>query len=75
MEGSVTDSDGIAYAELALIHEATETLVWTAELTEFDAFSEWVMVPADASGEFYFRMRAVDHSGVFMETGFPVGVE
>ena len=75
VEGSVTDSDGIAYAELSLIHEATETVVWSAALTEFDAFSETVMVPAGASGEFYFRMRAGDHSGVFMETGFPVGVE
>ena len=50
MEGSVTDSDGIASAELELIDEATETVVWSAALTEFDAFSATVTVPADASG-------------------------
>ena len=77
VEGSVTDSDGIASAELELIDEATETVVWSAELTEFDAFSATVTVPADASGEFHFEMKATDacNANVSMETGFHVEIE
>ena len=78
VEGSVTDSDGIAFAELELIDEATETVVWTAALTEFDAFSATVTVPADASGEFHFEMKATDADSdgpVSMETGFHVEIE
>ncbi|HAT48222.1 MAG TPA: hypothetical protein DCS71_04765, partial [Flavobacteriales bacterium] len=69
------DSDGIASAELELIDEATETVVWSTELAEFDAFSETVVVPENASGEFHFEMKATCNAGVSMETGFHVEVE
>ena len=49
--------------------------MWSAELTEFDAFSETVTVPADASGEFHFEMKATCNANVSMETGFHVEVE
>ena len=78
VEGSVTDSDGIASAELELIDEATETAVWDTVLTEYDAFSATVRVPADASGEFHFEMKATDSDPTGangMETGFHVEVE
>ena len=75
VEGSVTDSDGIASAELELIDEATETVVWSTELAEFDSFSETVVVPENASGEFHFEMKATCNAGVSMETGFHVEVE
>ena len=74
VEGSVTDSDGIASAELELIDEATETVVWSATLTEFDAFSETVTVPS-AAGEYHFEMKATCNANVSMETGFHVEVE
>jgi len=74
VEGSVTDSDGIASAELELIDEATETVVWSAVLTEFDAFSETVTVPSVA-GEYHFEMKATCNANVSMETGFHVEVE
>lgn len=74
VEGSVTDSDGIASAELELIDEATETVVWSASLTEFDAFSETVTVPS-AAGEYHFEMKATCNANVSMETGFHVEVE
>jgi hypothetical protein len=74
VEGAVTDEDGIASAELALIDEATETVVWSVELAAFDAFSETVTVPASA-GEYHFEMKATCNAGVSMETGFHVEVE
>ena len=76
VEGAVTDGDGIASAELELIDEATETVVWSAELVAFEAFSETVTVP-DAAGEYHFEMKATDASNaaVSMETGFHVEVE
>ena len=49
VEGAGIDEDGIASAELELHRdEATETVVWSAELAAFDAFSETVTVPAVA---------------------------
>ena len=74
VEGAVTDEDGIASAELELIDEATETVVWSVELAAFDAFSEAVTVPATA-GEYHFEMKATCNAGVSMETGFHVEVE
>lgn len=76
VSGSVTDEDGIASAELSLVDEATELPEWgPVLLTEFDAFTETVEVPVDASGEFHFEMTATCNAGVSMETGFHVEVE
>jgi|TARA_B110000211_G_scaffold224802_1_gene276250 hypothetical protein len=78
--GSVTDSNGIEAAELLLIRESDETVVWSAELmtageTTF-SFNENVVVPADAeTGEYHFEMEASDLTGVTMHTGFHVEVE
>jgi len=74
VEGAVIDEDGIASAELELIDEATETVVWSVELAAFDAFSETFTVPATA-GEYHFEMKATCNAGVSMETGFHVEVE
>ena len=78
MTGTVADSDGVASAMLEFISEDTETVVWEVALdpagaTSFE-FSETVTVPAEA-GEHHFEMKAVDASGVEMETGFHVEVE
>ncbi len=76
VSGSVTDEDGIASAELSLVDEGTELAVWgPVSLTEFDAFTDTVQVPANASGEFHFEMTATCNAGVSMETGFHVEVE
>jgi hypothetical protein len=76
VSGSVTDGDGIASAELSLVDEATELPVWgPVSLTEFDAFTDTVEVPANVSGEFHFEMTATCNAGVSMETGFHVEVE
>lgn len=77
--GSVSDSDGLATASLALVEESSETVLWEVELgaqglSEF-AFSVDVLVPADAAGECHFEMQAEDALGNVMETGFHVEVE
>jgi len=78
--GSVGDSDGVAEAEVLLIRESDETVVWSAEIaasgeTSID-FSVDVAVPADAEvGEYHFELEAADATGVDMHTGFHVEVE
>ena len=64
VEGAVTDGDGIASAELELIDEATETVVWSAELVAFEAFSETVTVP-DAAGEYHTALAAYRYPDPF----------
>lgn len=77
--GSVSDSDGLATATLALVEESSEAVLWEVELgaeglTEF-AFAVDVVIPADAAGECHFEMQAEDALGNAMETGFHVEVE
>ena len=78
--GSVSDSDGVADAELLLIRESDETVVWSAEIAAAGEgaidFSIDVVVPAGAvAGEYHFEMEAVDGAGVDMHTGFHLEVE
>jgi hypothetical protein len=78
--GSVSDSDGVAEAELLLIRESDEAVVWSAEIPVAGEsvidFSIDVVVPADAvEGEYHFEMEAVDGAGVDMHTGFHLEVE
>ena len=78
--GSVSDSDGVAEAELLLIRESDEAVVWSAEIPATGEsaidFSIDVVVPADAAeGEYHFEMEAVDGAGVDMHTGFHLEVE
>lgn len=78
--GSVSDSDGVAEAELLLIRESDEAVVWSAEIPAAGEgaieFSIDVVVPADAAaGEYHFEMEAVDGAGVDMHTGFHLEVE
>ena len=78
--GSVSDSDGVAEAELLLIRESDEAVVWSAEIPAAGEsvidFSIDVAVPADAAeGEYHFEMEAVDATGVDMHTGFHLEVE
>lgn len=80
VDGVVSDSDGIAHAELLLIRGSDEAVVWSSGLTvSGDAvlvFSVDVEVPADAvAGEYHFEMEAEDLTGVSMQTGFHVEVE
>ena len=80
LTGSVSDSDGVAEAEVLLIRESDEAVVWSAELgtsgeTTFE-FSVDVLVPADAAeGEYHLEMEAADATGVEMHTGFHLEVE
>ena len=78
--GTVSDSDGVAEAELLLIRESDEAVVWSAEIPAAGEgaidFSIDVVVPADAAeGEYHFEMEAVDATGVDMHTGFHLEVE
>lgn len=78
--GAVTDSDGIASAEVLLIRESDEATIWSADLGAAGdtavQFSVEVAVPADAAaGEYHFEMEATDGAGVDMHTGFHVEVE
>ena len=78
--GSVSDSDGVADAELLLIRESDEAVVWSAEIPAAGEsaidFSIDMVVPADAAeGEYHFEMEAADATGVEMHTGFHVEVE
>lgn len=78
--GYVSDSDGIAAAEVLLIRESDETTVWSADLGAAGdtvlQFSVEVALPADAAvGEYHFEMEATDGTGVEMHTGFHVEVE
>jgi len=78
--GAVTDSDGIASAEVLLIRESDEATIWSADLGAAGdtvvQFSVEVAVPADApAGEYHFEMEATDGAGVEMHTGFHVEVE
>lgn len=80
LTGSVSDSDGVAEAEVLLIRESDEAVVWSAEInaageTTID-FSVDVFVPADAAeGEYHLEMEAADATGVEMHTGFHLEVE
>ena len=78
--GSVSDSDGVSEAEILLIRESDETVVWSAEIAAAGEsaidFSVDVVVPADAAeGEYHLEMEAVDGAGVDMHTGFHLEVE
>ena len=78
--GSVSDSDGVAEAELLLIRESDETVVWSTEIEATGdtliPFNVDVAVPADAAeGEYHLEMEATDGAGVEMHTGFHVEVE
>ena len=78
--GNVSDSDGVAEAELLLIRESDEAVVWSAEIPAAGEsaidFSIDVVVPADAAaGEYHFEMEAADGTGVDMHTGFHLEVE
>lgn len=80
VQGTVGDSDGISEAEVLLIRESDETVVWSESLVATGdtllAFSVQVAVPADAEvGEYHFEMEATDGTGVEMHTGFHVEVE
>lgn len=78
--GAVVDSDGVSEAEVLLIRESDETVVWSESLavngeTSLD-FTVQVVVPSDAEvGEYHFEMEATDGTGVEMHTGFHVEVE
>lgn len=80
VNGTIFDSDGIAEAELLLILEADESIVWSSEIPvsgdSLVSFFETVVIPADAVvGEYHFEMEATDGTGVEMHTGFHVEVE
>ena len=80
VQGAVGDSDGVVEAELLLIRESDETVVWSEALpAQGDTlmpFSVQVLVPSDAeTGEYHFEMEATDGAGVEMHTGFHVEVE
>ncbi|MDA8695795.1 DUF4625 domain-containing protein [Flavobacteriales bacterium] len=80
VQGTVGDSDGISEAEVLLIRESDETVVWSEPLVASGdtlvSFSVQVAVPADAEvGEYHFEMEATDGTGVEMHTGFHVEVE
>ena len=80
VSGTVSDSDGVAEAEILLIRESDETVVWSAEIPAAGEasipFSVDVVVPADAeAGEYHLEMEAVDGAGVDMHTGFHLEVE
>ena len=80
LTGSVSDSDGVAEAEVLLIRESDEGVVWSAELATSGEtnleFSVDVLVPADAAeGEYHLEMEAADATGVEMHTGFHLEVE
>ncbi len=80
VQGTVSDSDGISEAEMLLIREADEAVIWSAALeAQGDTllpFSVQVLVPADAeTGEYHFEMEATDGTGVEMHTGFHLEVE
>ena len=76
VSGSVTHEEGIASAELSLVDEVTELPVWgPVALTQFDAFTATIQVPAYTSGDLHFEMKATSNNGVSMETGFHVEVD
>ena len=80
LSGSVADSDGVAEAEVLLIRESDETVVWSAEIEATGdtliLFNVDVAVPADAAeGEYHLDMEATDGTGVEMHTGFHLEVE
>ena len=80
LTGSVSDSDGVAEAEVLLIRESDEAIVWSAEINAAGEatieFSVDVLVPADAAeGEYHLEMEAADATGVEMHTGFHLEVE
>lgn len=78
--GAVSDSDGMEIAQLLLIRESDETVIWSEYVDSVGEtvvnFSKDVVVPADAeTGEYHFEMEATDLTGVEMHTGFHVEVE
>jgi hypothetical protein len=80
LTGTVEDSDGIADAEVLLIRESDESVVWSTELEVLGAsiydFSVTVEVPESAnSGEYHLEMEAEDALGNAMHTGFHLEIE
>lgn len=80
VNGTVSDSDGLAEAAILLIRESDETVVWSVDIPAAGEasipFSVDVLVPADAeAGEYHLEMEAVDGAGVEMHTGFHLEVE
>ena len=77
--GSVSDSDGLASATLALVEESSEAVLWEVDLAVEGlndlTFDVDVMVPTGVAGECHFEMQAEDAMGNAMETGFHVEVE
>lgn len=79
ISGSVSDSDGLAMASLALVEESSEAVLWEWEFAPQGqsevAFEVSITIPSAASGECHFQMEAEDALGNAMETGFHVEVE
>lgn len=78
--GTVSDSNGVTSAEVLLVYEEDESVVWSAEIeTNGDTFVDFtvdVEVAAElAAGEYHLELEATDSEGVSMHTGFHVEVE
>lgn len=80
LTGLLVDSDGLASAALALVHEDTGTVVWSTELEPAGqvelALDVQVEIPADAfPGEYHLEFTATDALGNAVDTGFHVVLE
>jgi len=77
--GTVSDSDGLSVASLALVQESNEEVLWSMDLAVDGAvefpFQIQVMVPEGTAGECHLELEAVDALGNAMETGFHLEVE
>ena len=75
--GAVMDADGVSTAELHIVREADESVVWSYDIepngADSTGFSVEITVPSE-EGEYHFEMEAVDAAGSSMHTGFHMDV-
>lgn len=77
IDGAVMDSDGVSSAELHIIRESDESVVWSYDImpngADSTGFSVEITVPSE-EGEYHFEMEAADAAGNSMHTGFHMDV-